>query len=57
MRGLTASGPAAGTVAASWMSSIAIGNGVGVVAGSTYVCAGTMGGATMGGATATYLAT
>jgi hypothetical protein len=34
--GFTAIGPAAGSYAAAWMSSIAVSNGVGVVAGSTY---------------------
>eukprot|EP00475_Leptophrys_vorax_P020999 TRINITY_DN2874_c0_g1_i1.p1 TRINITY_DN2874_c0_g1~~TRINITY_DN2874_c0_g1_i1.p1 ORF type:complete len:157 (+),score=44.25 TRINITY_DN2874_c0_g1_i1:30-500(+) len=36
MMGFTSAGPAAGSIAASWMSSIAVSNGVGVVAGSTY---------------------
>ncbi|KAI3656946.1 hypothetical protein MP638_004437 [Amoeboaphelidium occidentale] len=34
--GFTAIGPAAGSYAAAWMSSFAVSNGVGVVAGSTY---------------------
>ena len=34
--GFSAAGPVAGSVAAGWMSSIAVANGVGVTTGSTY---------------------
>jgi hypothetical protein len=34
--GFTAMGPASGSLAAAWMSSTALANGVGVVAGSLY---------------------
>lgn len=51
--GFTALGPAAGSIAASWMSSIAIGNGIGVVTGSAYAV---LQSAAMGGVAGTYMA-
>jgi hypothetical protein len=48
--GFTAIGPAAGSYASKWMSSIALANGVGVSAGSLYATAqsAAMGGAARG---------
>ncbi|KAG0590620.1 hypothetical protein M758_1G103200 [Ceratodon purpureus] len=50
--GFTTVGPAAGSYAAAWMSSIALGNGVGVATGSVYAglqSAGMSGAAILGG--------
>ena len=55
--GFSSSGPVAGTLAASWMSSAAAAGGGSIAAGSAYACVQSlaMGGATLGASTLTII--